>query len=137
MRTIDENLRMATTTQRPKQELGMETAEAAHTLAALANDARLNIFRTLIKAQRHGATGGMAAGALGAALDMSPSSLSFHLKDLRFAGLVRREREGRNVIYRANVDTLNALLGFLVNDCCGGRPDLCVRPISATTPAKK
>ncbi|TCS64947.1 ArsR/SmtB family transcription factor [Varunaivibrio sulfuroxidans] len=107
----------------------MNTDEAAAILTALANEIRLNIFRTLIASE------GMAAGDLGADLGMAPSSLSFHLKDLRFAGLIDRHREGRRIIYRANIDALNGLLGFLVDDCCGGRPDLCIRIAPPTSGA--
>lgn len=105
----------------------MNTTEAAATLTALANEIRLKIFKTLIASE------GMAAGELGAAMDMAPSSLSFHLKDLRFAGLLERHRDGRRIIYRANIDVLNGLLGFLVDDCCGGRPDLCMRIVPHAT----
>ncbi len=99
----------------------MNIPEATQILAGLANEVRLQIFRILV------AQGGMSAGDLAGQLGVGPSTLSFHLKDLRQAGLVSSSKQGRQVIYAANFDNLNALLGYLVDDCCGGRPDLCIR----------
>lgn len=112
----------------------MDTHQASAVLSALANETRLGIFRTLV------ARGGMPARDLADAVGLSPSNLSFHLKDMRFAGLVSSRREGRRVIYRANFDDLNALFAFLAEDCCGGRPELCVRivaPACAPAPTRK
>lgn len=97
------------------------TPQATQVLAGLANEMRLEIFRTLI------AKGGMSAGDLADTLSVGPSTLSFHLKDLRLAGLVTGKKKGRQVIYAANLSNLNDLLAFLVNDCCGGHPELCIR----------
>jgi len=108
----------------------LTTEEATEILAGLANEMRLRIFRALV------ANGGMPAGELGAGLGVGPSTLSFHLKDLRHVGLLKSHRNGRQVIYAANFDNLNKLLGYLVDDCCGGNPDLCIRmsrPIAAAT----
>ncbi|MBL8310107.1 MAG: helix-turn-helix transcriptional regulator [Burkholderiales bacterium] len=92
----------------------METNIAAATLAALAQPTRLEIFRALVVA----GPAGLAAGALAEQLAATPSVLSFHLKELRFAGLVDSATQGRFVIYRARFDTMTALLGFLTENCC-------------------
>jgi len=108
--------------------MSLTIQQATQVLAGLANEMRLEIFRTLV------AKGGMPAGDLAEALEVGPSPLSFHLKDLRHAGLVTSEKKGRQVIYKANFDNLNDLLGYLVDDCCGGRPELCIRtakPVAA------
>lgn len=107
-------------------KMKLTTEQATQVLAGLANEMRLTIFRTLV------AKGGMPAGDLAVALGVGPSTLSFHLKDLRHAGLVTSEKKGRQVIYAANFDNLNDLLGYLVDDCCDGRPELCIRTVSPT-----
>ncbi|WP_324778734.1 ArsR/SmtB family transcription factor [Thiobacillus sedimenti] len=96
----------------------METRAAVAALAALAQDSRLAIFRTLVQA----GPAGLAAGKIGELTGIAPSSLSFHLKELAHAGLVEAQPAGRFVIYTANFDTMNALLGFLTENCCGGNP---------------
>lgn len=109
----------------------MDTHQASAVLSALANETRLDIFRTLVS------KGGMPARELADSVGLSPSNLSFHLKDMRFAGLVSSRRQGRRIIYVANFDNLNALLEFLAQDCCGGRPELCVRVVQpACGPAR-
>lgn len=87
-------------------------------LAALAQESRLAVFRLLIQA---GPTG-MAASKIAEHLDIAPPSLSFHLKELSHAGLLASRQDGRFVIYTANVDTMNGLVGFLTENCCGGVP---------------
>lgn len=94
----------------------METKTAVLALSALAQDSRLAVFRLLVQA---GAVG-MPAGQIAEQTGMAPSSLSFHLKELAHAGLVSSRQEGRFVIYTANFQTMNALLGFLTENCCGG-----------------
>lgn len=96
----------------------METKAAVTALAALAQDSRLAIFRTLVQA----GPAGLAAGRIGELTDIPPSSLSFHLKELSHAGLVEGRQAGRFVIYSTNFETMNALLGFLTENCCGGNP---------------
>ncbi len=96
----------------------METKAAVAVLAALAQDSRLAIFRTLVQA----GPAGLAAGRIGELTAIAPSSLSFHLKELAHAGLVHARQAGRFVIYTAHFDTMNALLGFLTENCCGGNP---------------
>jgi DNA-binding transcriptional ArsR family regulator len=96
----------------------METKAAVTALAALAQDSRLAIFRTLVQA----GPAGLAAGRVSELTGIAPSSLSFHLKELAHAGMVVSEQVGRFVIYTANFETMNALLGFLTDNCCGGNP---------------
>jgi DNA-binding transcriptional ArsR family regulator len=94
----------------------MEIQAALDALAALAQETRLAAFRTLVQA----GPGGLAAGAIAAALDVPPATLSFHLKELKQAGVVRCEREGRSLVYRADFDAMRALLRFLTENCCRG-----------------
>ncbi|WP_310468214.1 metalloregulator ArsR/SmtB family transcription factor [Sphingomonas sp.] len=94
----------------------MDPAIATAALAALAQEHRLALFRLLVQA----GTDGMSAGAIAAALGIPNSSLSFHLAQLRRAGLVEQERRHRSLIYRADYAAINALVGFLTENCCGG-----------------
>jgi DNA-binding transcriptional ArsR family regulator len=96
----------------------METKAAVTALAALAQESRLAIFRALVQA----GPAGLAAGRIGELTGIAPSSLSFHLKELAHAGMVESEQAGRFVIYTAKFETMNALLGFLTENCCGGNP---------------
>jgi DNA-binding transcriptional ArsR family regulator len=95
----------------------MENKDAVQALAALAQESRLAAFRLLVQA----GPDGLAASRIAEALDMPPSSLSFHLKELTHAGLIAPRQEGRFLIYAARFDAMNALLGFLTENCCGGR----------------
>src|SRR5262245_10755968 len=95
----------------------METTQAVSALAALAHRSRLAIFRLLVEAGPEG----LAAGAIGERLKLPPATLSFHLANLARAGLVRNRQESRFVIYSANFDNMNALVGYLTENCCGGR----------------
>ena len=94
----------------------METKRAVNTLSALAQDTRLAIFRLLVQAGAEG----KAAGQIGEALDLAPATLSFHLAGLTRAGLAQSRQEGRFVIYTANFESMNALVAFLTENCCGG-----------------
>jgi ArsR family transcriptional regulator, arsenate/arsenite/antimonite-responsive transcriptional repressor len=94
----------------------METTQALQSLAALAQESRLAIFRLLVQA----GPAGMAAGAIGEALELPPATLSFHLAGLTRAGLARSRQEGRFVIYSADYAAMNALVGFLTENCCQG-----------------
>ena len=96
----------------------MEESAAVSSLAALAQGMRLRVFRALVGAGPQG----MTPGALSALLDVPPSTLSFHLKELTHAGLITQERDGRNLIYRAAFSTMNALLAYLSQNCCEGQP---------------
>ncbi|MEI6002567.1 helix-turn-helix transcriptional regulator [Paraburkholderia bengalensis] len=96
----------------------MDTINAVRVLGALAHESRLSIFRTLVVAGPEG----IAAGEIAQQLGISPSSLSFHLKDLTHAELVSPRQEGRFVIYTANFDAMTSLIGFLTENCCAGAP---------------
>jgi arsenate reductase len=99
----------------------MESKEAAGKFGALAQGTRLDVMRQLAS---RGASG-MAAGELAKALGQAPSTLSFHLSALEQAGLVQSTRQGRHIIYAVKFAGLRALLSFLTETCCGGRPELC------------
>jgi len=99
----------------------MEQKQAIAALAALAQDSRLEVFRLLI--QRGPA--GMAAGTIAERLGIQPATLSFHLSQLSHAGLVASRREGRSIIYSADMGTMRDLTAFLLHDCCNGHPDVC------------
>ena len=94
----------------------MEKTDAVTALAALAQDNRLDVFRLLVQA----GPDGMAAGAIAEALDLAPNTLTFHFDRLRMAGLATVRREGRSMIYAARFEIMNALVGFLTENCCGG-----------------
>lgn len=96
----------------------MEENDAVAALAALAQAARLRVFRALVGA----APQGLTPGALSALLDVPASTLSFHLKELVHAGLISVERDGRHLFYRPSIEQMNALLGYLSDHCCQGRP---------------
>src|ERR1700686_4738006 len=99
----------------------MKKMEAVAALAALAQDNRLDGFRLLVEAGPEG----MPAGAVASALDLAPNTLTFHFDRLRAAGLVTVRRDGRSMIYAAQYNTMNALLGYLTNNCCKGAADTC------------
>jgi ArsR family transcriptional regulator, arsenate/arsenite/antimonite-responsive transcriptional repressor len=96
----------------------MEKTDAVAALAALAQDNRLDVFRLLVQAGPEG----MPAGAVAAALDLPPNTLTFHFDRLRMAGLVTVRREGRSMIYAALFEKMNTLLSFLTENCCAGAP---------------
>jgi ArsR family transcriptional regulator, arsenate/arsenite/antimonite-responsive transcriptional repressor len=99
----------------------MESVDALTSLSALAQETRLAIVRRLVRAGPCGESAGLIAAALG-----TPApTLSFHLKELERAGLITQRRESRSLIYAANYGGLRALLGFLMEDCCDGRPEIC------------
>ena len=95
----------------------METKQAVQALGALAQDTRLGIYRLLVQSGPEG----MAAGQIGEKLDLPPATLSFHLAGLTRAGLAQSRQEGRFVIYSADFQAMSALVGFLSENCCGGR----------------
>lgn len=108
----------------------METKAVLGALAALSQATRLAIFRYLVEAGPEGSTVGPVADALG----LAAATLSFHLKELTHAGLLVSRQEGRFIRYAANFDTMNGLVAYLTENCCGGRPELCG---PACAPAKR
>ena len=94
----------------------MDEKTAVAALAALAQEARLRVFRALVGAGPEGLT----PGALGAMLDIAGSTLSFHLKELVHAGLVSQQRVGRHLVYRPTIARMQALLAYLSAHCCQG-----------------
>lgn len=99
----------------------MDNSDAIASFAALSQPTRLDVFRLLVKAGAQG----MLSGEIGERLDVRQNTMSANLAVLLNAGLVRNERQGRTIRYFADFDAMRGLLGFLMEDCCGGRPDLC------------
>lgn len=114
----------------------MEMETAIKRLSAIAQEARLDVFRLLVKAGPQG----MAAGGIARALSVAANTLSAQLLVLSNAGLIRARREGRSIIYAVNYEAMRDLLVFLTEDCCGGRAEMCapLADIAARccTPAK-
>jgi DNA-binding transcriptional ArsR family regulator len=108
----------------------MPLPRAVDLLSALAQGSRLAVFCLLVKA----GPDGLPAGEIAREVGVRPNTLSTHLAILEHAGLVQARREGRSVIYAANYAAMRALLGFLVEDCCGGKPEICA-PMSDLVPA--
>lgn len=94
----------------------MEEQDVVQSLSALAQPARLRAYRALVVA----GPAGLTPGRLAEALEVAPTTLSFHLKELAHAGLVDVERDGRHLIYRARYARMNELLGYLTAHCCEG-----------------
>ncbi len=99
----------------------MEITNATEMMAALAHEARLRIFRYLVRVGPKGA----AAGEIASACDITASTLSHHLNQMRYAGLINRKRQSRSLIYMADFKKINALINFLSAECCDGQPELC------------
>jgi DNA-binding transcriptional ArsR family regulator len=99
----------------------MDESQALSIFAAMSQETRLRVLRRLVRS----GPDGLAAGAIAMAMDVSPSNLSFHLKELERAGLIAQRRVARSIIYAADFGALGALVRFLVNDCCDGRPEIC------------
>lgn len=97
----------------------MDNTNAVQIFAALAQESRLALFRLLVQAGPEG----LAAGSIGTQLRVPASTLSFHLKELTHAGLVHARQAGRHIYYSADFVAVNALLGFLMENCCGGQQE--------------
>jgi DNA-binding transcriptional ArsR family regulator len=95
----------------------METDSAVLALEALAQNSRLAIFRLLVEAGPQG----LAAGGIAERMELPAATLSFHLSQLKNAGLLACRRDGRSLIYSADFDSMNELVGFLTDNCCGGK----------------
>lgn len=99
----------------------MEKTQALDAFAALSQPTRLDVFRLLVKAGKTGIT----SGELGETLGVRQNTMSANLSILARAGLIRSEREGRSIRYFADMKGVRGLLAFLLEDCCGGKPELC------------
>jgi len=104
----------------------MDKNHALAAFAALSQPTRLDVFRLLIKAGDEG----MSAGDIGEALGVRQNTMSANLSILARADLIRSKREGRSIRYYADMDGMRGLLAFLMEDCCGGHPELCQPVIS-------
>ena len=105
----------------------MDHLKAVESLAALAQDSRLAVYRMLVQAGPEG----IAAGELAERAGIPPNTLSFHLRGLMAAKLISQEKRGRALIYRADFERMNQLLSFLTHSCCGGKP-CAVEPVEVT-----
>ena len=108
----------------------MESEQAISAFAALAQPTRLDVFRLLMKHEPDG----LPAGEVARQMDVPHNTMSTHLAILVRAGLIEAERQSRSIIYRAKLDAVRALAGFLVKDCCGGRPEICAPLIADLSP---
>lgn len=99
----------------------MEINIAVTALSALAQESRLEIFRFLVQAGKNG----VPAGKIGERLDLPLSTLSFHLNQLKQAGLILCRREGRTLFYSANYKSMNDLMAYLTENCCQGQTENC------------
>ena len=109
----------------------MESEQAILALAALAQTTRLAVFKLLVRHEPEG----LAAGDIAKALAVPQNTMSAHLAVLARAGLVMSERRSRSIIYRANLEAFGSLTSFMVEDCCGGRAELCA-PVAVCRPAR-
>jgi len=108
----------------------MEMTNALEALTALSHETRLWVFRLLVQAGPEG----LPAGEIADTLSSRQNTMSSHLAVLERAGLISSERQGRSIVYRAGVGTVRDVTRFLVNDCCGGRPELCAPLVADFTP---
>jgi ArsR family transcriptional regulator len=108
----------------------MESTAAIDALAALAQPTRLDTFRLLVRHEPEG----LPAGAISEKLKVPQNTMSAHLAILTRAGLIKGERHGRSIVYRADLDGLRALTVFLLKDCCAGSPDVCAPLVAELAP---
>lgn len=99
----------------------MDKKYALRALSALAQETRVDVFRLLVQS----GSVGMLSGDIGKCLNVRQNTMSANLSILMHAGLIRNQREGRSVRYFADLEGMRGLLGFLMEDCCGGRPEIC------------
>jgi len=109
----------------------MDTNEIIEAFTALSQITRLDAFRLLVRNE----PAGLAAGELARLLDVPHNTMSSHLGVLSRSGLVKSKRQGRSIIYRASLSRMNDMLGFMVNDCCAGHPELCQPLLQELSPA--
>ncbi|UCI06455.1 ArsR/SmtB family transcription factor [Mesorhizobium sp. B1-1-8] len=105
----------------------MDGRQALIAFGALSQETRLRLLRLLVIA----GPDGIAAGSLAEQVEVSPSNVSFHLKELERAGLVATRRDARSIVYSAEYDALSGLIRFLMQDCCSGRPEICAPALAA------
>jgi ArsR family transcriptional regulator, arsenate/arsenite/antimonite-responsive transcriptional repressor len=110
----------------------MKTPRVIGALNALAHEHRLAIYRLLVE---HGPNG-MAAGLIGERIGLLPSSLTFHLQNLQRAGLITQQRLSRQLIYSADFDVMNGLVGYLTENCCAASGENCSTACAPARPAK-
>jgi ArsR family transcriptional regulator len=108
----------------------MDTPDAIDVLVALGQPTRLDAFKLILKHEPDG----LPAGEVARRLDVPQNTMSTHLAVLTRAGLISSERYSRSIIYRAEIDKVREIASFLVNDCCGGRPELCEPLVAEFTP---
>ena len=108
----------------------MNQRQALSAFGALSQETRLTMLRHLVVA----GTDGLAAGMIAERVGVSPSNVSFHLKELEHAGLISARRDGRSIIYLASFYALAGLIRFLMEDCCSGRAEICRPTLAAQTP---
>jgi ArsR family transcriptional regulator, arsenate/arsenite/antimonite-responsive transcriptional repressor len=108
----------------------MESEDAILALAALAQPTRLDVFRLLVKRE----PGGLAAGDIAKALAVPQNTMSSHLSILSLAGLISAQRYSRSIVYRAELSRFQAVVLFMLKDCCDGRPEICAPLIADLTP---
>tara|TARA_R110002020_G_scaffold57111_3_gene157530 strand:- start:1694 stop:2050 length:357 start_codon:yes stop_codon:yes gene_type:complete len=108
----------------------MESNQAIDVFTALSQSTRLEAFRLVMSHEPEG----LAAGDIARQLDVPQNTMSTHLAILTRAGLIEAERQGRSIVYRAVLDRVRQIANFLVQDCCGGRPELCTPLIADITP---
>jgi len=114
----------------------MDTTHAVAALGALAHEYRLAIYRLLVERGPEG----LSAGAIGDAVGLAPSSLTFHLQNLHRAGLIVQRRESRSLIYSVDFDAMNDLVGYLTENCCAGSGESCAtacKPAAASKTGKR
>ncbi|MTI44916.1 ArsR family transcriptional regulator [Roseibium hamelinense] len=99
----------------------MKKEDALNALAALGQETRLDVFRVLVRAGAEG----MTAGAIAEALDVRANTMSTHLAVLARTGLIRSQRKGRSIVYFTDLGIMQGLVTYLLEDCCGGNPELC------------
>src|ERR1700723_3143172 len=113
----------------------MKTPDVIEALSALAHEHRLAIYRLLVQRGPEG----LPAGAIGERVGLLPSSLTFHLQNLQRAGLITQQRVSRQLIYSADFDAMNELIGYLTDNCCGRGSAGCTtacKPVTATAKSK-
>jgi DNA-binding transcriptional ArsR family regulator len=108
----------------------MDADQAIVALSALAQPTRLEVFRLLMEYEPNG----LAAGEIARRIAVPHNTMSTHLAILTRAGLIEAERQSRSIVYRAQLEAVRALAGFLVKDCCGGRPEICAPLIADLSP---